>query len=678
LKWWQEKPMRLIQTNLREIDATLDVNEMVESLKEYSANVILFNAGGIVANYETVFDFHYKNPNLVNDFLGEVVERVHKAGIKLIARFDFSRLNEQVAMKHPDWIYKSVKGEAVNYNGQVHTCLNGVYQQEKSIEILLECARNYPIDGIFINMHGYVTRDYSYNYHGICQCENCRSRFMKLFGHDQLPTVEDENDPIFRDYQKFRKETVAELFVRRSKAVKNINENITICNYTPVGTDVFRKESNTGIDRPLPEFNYNSSYNVKNVRGSWPGMAVSNSAVHFVDFAMRHSAVSPHHTALRLAESMIQGGWLDFYVIGTLTNQDDRLCLDAVKDIYHYHAKHEEYYTNIESIADICLIEPDNSAMYGSLNEFKGMFRLLSERQELFDVVQDSVLESDQALKMLQKYQVVILPDARNLSKTATAVLDAYVQAGGRLLSSGASSTCDAKGNPLGRFQLESLGAANIIEQRPKQQGSYFTFRDGDKESMKGFEKLDLVYLYGEMLSCEPKESSRTYMGLIDQCMFGPPEKCYYTEIKDIPGVIEHDYGKGKTVMIPWGVGSHYERLSNHGHAMLVASVLYDLLKLDSSIRVQGPASIEIAAHRQRDKSRDLVHAVNLSGQLGTAFHAPLIVRDIVCTMGVEREPVRIFGLKGEKDISYTRPDDHHITFILPEVKLFETVVIQY
>lgn len=53
--------------------------------------------------------------------------------MKLLARFDFSRLNEQIALKHPDWLYKSVNGNRVNYNGQVHTCLNGMYQQEKSI-----------------------------------------------------------------------------------------------------------------------------------------------------------------------------------------------------------------------------------------------------------------------------------------------------------------------------------------------------------------------------------------------------------------------------------------------------------------------------------------------------------------------------------------------------------------
>ena len=339
-KWWLQKPMRLIQTNLREIDVSMDVEAFVDSVTDYSADVLLLNTGGIVANYPTELEYHYRNPHLVNDFIGDVIQLAHLKGIYVIARFDFSRLNESIALQHPEWLYKSVQGNLVNYNGQVHTCLNGFYQQEYSSRIMTEVARKYPIDGVFINMHGYVTSDYSYNYHGICQCSNCRERFFSMYGHEHLPIAENSEDSIFRDYENFRLETVKELFIRRSEAVKAIRTNIAICNYTPEGTDIYRLESNTGIDRELPEFNYASSHHVKFVRGTWPSsMAVSNSAVHFVDFAMRHSSVSAHHTSLRLAQNLVQGGWLDYYVIGTLLNQDDRLGMEQVKDIFRFTIK---------------------------------------------------------------------------------------------------------------------------------------------------------------------------------------------------------------------------------------------------------------------------------------------------------------------------------------------------
>jgi len=46
--WWMT-PRRMIQTNLREIDARVDLDAYVKSLADCRANVVLFNVGGIVA-----------------------------------------------------------------------------------------------------------------------------------------------------------------------------------------------------------------------------------------------------------------------------------------------------------------------------------------------------------------------------------------------------------------------------------------------------------------------------------------------------------------------------------------------------------------------------------------------------------------------------------------------------
>jgi hypothetical protein len=49
----------------------------------------------------------------------------------------------------------------MRFNGTVATCVNGLYQQDKSLDILREALTRYPIDGVFFNMFGYQTRDYS-------------------------------------------------------------------------------------------------------------------------------------------------------------------------------------------------------------------------------------------------------------------------------------------------------------------------------------------------------------------------------------------------------------------------------------------------------------------------------------------------------------------------------------
>ena len=121
--WWNRAPYRLVQTNLREIDATMDVDAYVQSMVDASANIVLINVGGIVANYPTTLPYHFRNTYMKGDLVGDLIKGLHAKGIRVIGRFDFSKINEALAAKKPEWLYVSPAGKNVNYNGQVHTCL---------------------------------------------------------------------------------------------------------------------------------------------------------------------------------------------------------------------------------------------------------------------------------------------------------------------------------------------------------------------------------------------------------------------------------------------------------------------------------------------------------------------------------------------------------------------------
>lgn len=676
-KWWLQKPMRMIQTNLREIDVDLDIEEYVKSLKEFSANVLLFNVGGIVANYPTKLHFHYKNPYLKEDFTGKVLNRVKQEGIRFIARFDFSKVNEMLAEKHPEWLYKNASGKIINYNGQVHTCVNGKYQQEHCLEILGEVIDNYPIDGVFFNMAGYVTRDYSGNYHGICQCDNCKKAFFERYGYP-LPLKEDMADPVFRLYDKFRKETCKELFNNICRFIKSKNDNIAIALWGHEDVDIFRSESNTAIDRSLPEWNYSAGEHVKMVAGSWEHMVTSNTAVHFVDFPFRHSAVSPHLTAIRLAQDIVYGGWVDYYVIGTLNNQDDRLCYGIVKSLFKFHKENEEYYTGIKSIADVCLVVPSSNVFHDSIKEFRGIYRILTESHILFDLMHDSILSEPLALDKLNKYKIIILPDVRNMNDVALKNFDAFVSNGGRILVTGKTSTCDAQGNPLHRIMLACTGVKEIRRVIPKEKGMYLRIRPRDKDVFKGFEDLDIIYLDDDFMELDTDADCENFLAYIPPCMFGPPEKCYYTVETKIPGMISKQYGKGKCVFIPWNIGKHYETLSNHSHSMLLVSTLRDLLEAENLISVDVSPVVELASHIQKDGKWQLISLVNHSGQLGTGFFKPLTIFDIPIRLKVDRNVVGVKTLCGGMELDFTLDNNNEISFILPKLELFETVVIEF
>ena len=676
-EWWLDGSMRLIQTNLREIDARdFDVDVYAAKIKEFGANTVLINAGGIVANYPTELEFHYRNPNLRFDMIGEVVERLHAEGIRVIGRFDFSKINEQFAARNPDWLYKGVKGNQVNYNGQVHTCVNGGYQQEYLFRILGEAIDRYPLDGVFFNMIGYQTRDYSGNYHGICQSDACRRRFREWSAGLDLPVKEDSNDPVFIKYQEFKRQTSDELFHRVHDFIKAKRPDIAICTYTDAGVDLIRRESGSHIDDGHPAYNYHSTDNVKRALGSYRDKQIANAAVHFVAIAFRHSSVAPYLRRMRLVETRLSGAPLDVYMIGRLDNQDDRLALHSVRDLFRFHQRHERWFTNVHSNAEALLVK-------GSNGEFRGLLQLLAENHIVFDAMEAGLIGAGEPPRPLEDYKLVILPDAANLSDAACQRLDRYVEGGGAVLATGFTSTRDELGNPLRRFRLKAAGVSETFKVHEKAHATYLRIFPKDKLMLRTgpFDDLDILHLYGDFLEFEPRPGALPMLGFIPPAMYGPPEKCYYETITEIPGLVANRHGQGRFAYIPWRIGEQYLGRAHHGHAMLAMAAIKDVLGFRQSIEVEAHPLVEVFRMESDGGDYGWVGLANHSGQIGMAFHEPAPMADIAVRLKPEK-PVRTIRLlrsaQGLPPGAIQREASGWIRFSVPRLADFEVAVLEY
>src|SRR4051794_35715228 len=96
--WWMKEPVRWVQTNLRQTDATLNPERLATQLDDMRANVLLMGMGGIVAFYPTKVSFHYPSPDLPRgkDLFGEVLNQLHSRHIRVVGRFDFSKTRKAV------------------------------------------------------------------------------------------------------------------------------------------------------------------------------------------------------------------------------------------------------------------------------------------------------------------------------------------------------------------------------------------------------------------------------------------------------------------------------------------------------------------------------------------------------------------------------------------------------
>ena len=646
--WWLT-PHRLLQTNLREIDATMDIDKYVREVEEFGANIVLFNVGGIVANYPTELEYHWRNTFMKGDLVGETLKKLHKADIKMIGRFDFSKINEKYVANHPEWLYVSEKGEHVNYNGQVHTCVMGGYQQDYLLEILKEALTKYPLDGVFFNMIGFPQVDYSRNFHGICQCENCKESFKDFCGLD-LPKHDGDTQAL-RKHQQWKSIQVDRQFGRVRDLIKSIRSDIVICTYTTEHIDLIRKESGAPLGRETWDDVERAQWTLLTTENK----QLANTTVHFYQMIFRHSAAAPYLHSRRLWQQMVNGAWLDFYCIGPLQRLEDRAGIGPISNIYRFHAANEKWLLDTESAAEVGLVCRDG-------DDYWGWVQILSENHILFNLV--SFEYSD-----LKRYRALIIPESGGVKAEDARALDAYVEGGGKLLLSGRIPN-----------KLTCLGQPVLKKTWPLRHSMYVRIRPEDKAylDVDGLKDFDLVQLRGDFHEYAPAAGTGRMLRLIHDVMYGPPEKCYYRSVSNIPALLLRKHGDGIAASFPFQIGAMYREWGNLGHPMLAVGTLDNLLQTGRRVKIESSPLLE-ATHRRDPKGRfEWIAFYNHSGRLENSFHPPIPIDNVRISLKTSRPIKQVTSLTNRTRLTPSDNSSDEMQISLPRLNVFEVILVEY
>jgi len=633
-RWWIDKPVCILQTNLSEWNSTLDPQRLVAQVADFPADTFLLNMGGIVAQYPTSVEFHYASPHLPpgRDLFGEALQAAHSRGIRVIGRFDFSKAQKPVFDAHPEWFFQRPNGQPAIYNGLYSACINGDYYHKHAPVILGEALENYPVDGLFFNMFGNPAFDYSGNPMGACQCAACAERFRTRYKRP-LPTTTDDIE-----YQEFLADSAREVASLFAELIHRKRPGAAFFTYIQEHTDGIVSESNTAVGRPLPLWPYSASTNVNRALNSEPDKMAFNLCMSFVDFPWRYATVPAAEIQLRLYQNLAHGGPPAMAVVGTM-EQEDRQALIAAQPIYRWHAEHEDLYVGQRSAARVLLLR-------GKQDAHRGFIRLLSE-QHLPFALSDNWKWLDDASR---HFDLVIAPSGDSEQ------LDRYVRAGGRLMIAGTTP-------PV-------LPVGQVIAQHPATQGYW---RIHDHSFLPSLKNSNLLFLDGAYVELAPLK--KPLLTLIPPAMFGPPEKVWVDKVEtEIPGLVVAEHGEGRIAYIPWDVGRLYYRHSSPAHGSLMADVIDHLLPHGRQLRTDAHPLVEITLMRQPKHGRTLLHFVNLSGHSDTAYFPPLEMQNITVEIDEEFGSARAIRTEQELPVTRTGPSTK---FTLPKLQAYEVIVLE-
>lgn len=616
MHWWENYPWRMIQTNLREIDMEdIEAEKYAADLKEFGATVVTLNAAGIIASYDSELDYQPRSAYLHGDSLEKIVEECHKAGIKVIARMDFSKIRYEVYKKHQDWAYRRADGEIVNYNGNVHTCPNSDYQQKYSLEIVKEVLNKIPFDGVFCNMSGFLVVDYNYTYHGPCHCKNCERLFREQYG-EVIPEKDDPKDPVYKKYARFKADCSQKQKMNLHQTIRNLNPEIAID-----GVDYVRIESNTEIG--MEKWIYSASSNARKISGAKRDRVVDSAAVDFLGFRYRDTSVSPAQMELRQWQNLANSGSCSIYIMGRLDNHKDTSTFEGTKKVFQFHKKYEELYSGIESAAEVMLIHKNLLARVD--HETYGWIRALTESHIPFDEIRQSELKS---MEQLAGKKIAILCDARLLSAKQAELLDVFAESGGIVLVTGDTGLYAAFQDPQKAFPLECMGVERIAEKKTGLMSSTFFVNESEKEIFPHCADAPYIAFGEELVTAEFKGGTQKYLSMIGEHPFGPPELCCYTE-EDVtahPGVTVYPHGKGKGVYLPWMAGTFYYREGYQNTLNIMQDVLCHLCGA-APIATKLTPMVEVNINKKGDMT--ILQLVNTSGVFSNSFFPPVPVHDI-------------------------------------------------
>ena len=621
---WFDKPMRWVQLTLVENDpGQFDPQFWIDYFRRLHADAACLSAGGIVAYYPTNVPLHHRSTFLgASDPFGALVKGCRELGMNVIARTDPHAAREEVRAAHPDWITATPDGQPYRHWANADlwvTCALGPYNFEFMDQVHREIVSTYRVDGIFVNRWK-SQRD--------CYCTHCQQNFRAATGLN-LPRTTDPGDRTRQQFLEWRKARLVELWKHWDATIRAANPEARVIPNGP-------PDMKSAIELAPIQFSDNQAR-----RGLTPPWANGRRAKEYraamgrrpiggifsvgleEAYRWKDSVQSEPEVRLWAAEGTANGmrPWVTKFC-GTLY---DRRWLQGVERIYEWHAKHERYLRNEAPLARTALLLSEQTSEYHAgvapgdraADHVLGMYHALVEARVPFEMVHEALLTPDR----LDAFKLLILADAAALSDAQCAAIRAYVDRGGSVLATFASSLYDEQGRRRSDFGLAELFGVSFDGRIDgPMQNSYLNLETDPATGRRhpildGLDDTSRIINGVFRLSVTPKTSFPSPVTLIPTYPDLPMEDVYprvpHTDIRE---VYLREIGRSRVAYVPWDIDRTFWDVLCVDHGRLIRNLVSWAANEAPPVEVSGPGVLEVTAWRQRESMT--VHLVNFTNPM--------------------------------------------------------------
>ena len=705
---WYDRTRRWVQLVLTEGDTgKYDPQWWLDLFKRAHVQGICLVAGGVTAFYPTKIQYHPKAAFMKDgeDMFGEIVRPAQKMGITIVARTDAQACLNEAAIKHPEWLNIDENGNTRKHKSfletRTGTCAYGDYNFKYMTGIHKEIMQMYMVDGLFCNRWQGWAR-------GMCYCPTCQKLFREFSGGMELPRKHSEKQILLK-YYEWETERLTELWNLWDSEIRKINPNARY--FTNVGLDIDRaaelaptyisENQSRGQNQP-----WLIGFSGKRTQAIFTKKKII--ALVGMTLGSRHSVVPEAEVKMWLL-SAVTNDLSPWIIKSSALNWDNRW-IPALEKVYTWHYNNEKYLKNEQNLAKVAMLfrkdNPRNPLLGSSavttvggerdidpegrlanpeipVNDgraARGMYQMLIESRIPFDWVYNGKMDAEN----LDKYKILILPNASNLTDSECEKIRQFVNRGGSLIATYQTSLFN-DGNIRADFGLSDIfGVSYTGGTGNNGSNGYIRLEHETKHPiLRGLEETQQVISPRQYVNVKANTSfSVVPLTRIPTYPTDPMEQIYPRIPKtDIPEVYLRTIGRGRVVYFPNDIDSSFSDSMAPDFVTLIRnSVEWAMNNEPQPAMVTGPGILEVTCWLQTNSMT--VHMLNCTNSymLRSAYREDIPVGAQLVTIHIpENQTVKnVRLLVAGTEANFSRVGENTLIVNVPVVVDHEVVAVNF